>query len=59
MKAFVVLENDVSFYCVDSQFKKYMLRKCLELKIVEVFKTIGGYLFARDVLFFFLGNIGG
>ena len=36
MKAFVVLDNDVCFYEVDTQFKKYMLQKCLDLKIVKV-----------------------
>ena len=36
MKAFVVLDNDVCFYTVDTQFKKYMLQKCLDLKIVQV-----------------------
>lgn len=36
MKAFVVLDNDVCFYTVDAQFKKYMLQKCVDLKIVKV-----------------------
>ena len=36
MKAFVVLDNDVCFYTVDAEFKKYMLQKCLSLKIVKV-----------------------
>lgn len=36
MKAFVVLDNDVSFYAVDAEFKKHMLQKCLSLKIVQV-----------------------
>lgn len=35
MKAFVVLDNDVCFYTVDAEFKKYMLQKCLSLKIVK------------------------
>ncbi|XP_065921024.1 BLOC-3 complex member HPS1-like isoform X2 [Dysidea avara] len=48
MKAFVVLENDVSFYCVDSQFKKYMLRKCLELKIVEEISEANEEALLRD-----------
>ena len=36
MKAFVVLDNDVCFYAVDTEFKKHMLQKCLTLKIVQV-----------------------
>ena len=36
MKAFVVIDNDICFYAVDTQFKKYMLQKCLDLKIVKV-----------------------
>ena len=37
MKAFVVLDNDVCFYAVDTHFKKYMLQKCVDLKIVKVY----------------------